>query len=140
MLKPTLIAAALATSLSALAPTAAVAQSGYTVRIAPPEPRVQVEPAPRRGYVWVPGYWNWNPERARHRWVEGTWVRERPGYYYNQPQWVERDGRWVLNRGAWQRGMRDRDRDGVPNRMDRDRDGDGVPNRRDDAPNNPRRN
>lgn len=33
----------------------------------------------------------------------------------------------------------DRDRDGVPNRVDRDRDGDGVPNRLDVAPNNPRR-
>jgi Thrombospondin type 3 repeat len=34
----------------------------------------------------------------------------------------------------------DRDRDGVPNRMDRDRDGDGVPNRYDSRPNNPNRN
>ena len=38
-----------------------------------------------------------------------------------------------------QRGMGDRDRDGVPNRADRDRDGDGVPNRYDRAPNNPNR-
>jgi hypothetical protein len=33
----------------------------------------------------------------------------------------------------------DRDRDGVPDRVDRDRDGDGVPNRRDNRPNNPYR-
>lgn len=33
----------------------------------------------------------------------------------------------------------DRDRDGVPNRVDRDRDGDGVPNRQDSRPNDPRR-
>ncbi len=33
----------------------------------------------------------------------------------------------------------DRDRDGIPNRMDRDRDGDGVPNRVDRRPDNPRR-
>jgi hypothetical protein len=37
------------------------------------------------------------------------------------------------------RGSRDRDRDGVPNRYDRDRDGDGVNNRHDARPNNPRR-
>ncbi|MES2537677.1 MAG: hypothetical protein V4632_17595 [Pseudomonadota bacterium] len=37
------------------------------------------------------------------------------------------------------RGDRDRDRDGVPNRADRDRDGDGVRNRADSNPNNPRR-
>ena len=34
---------------------------------------------------------------------------------------------------------RDRDRDGVPNRVDRDRDGDGVPNRYDNRPSNPSR-
>ena len=33
----------------------------------------------------------------------------------------------------------DRDRDGIPNRVDRDRDGDGVPNRQDRRPNDPRR-
>ena len=37
------------------------------------------------------------------------------------------------------RGERDRDRDGIPNRLDRDRDGDGVRNRDDARPNNPRR-
>ncbi len=37
------------------------------------------------------------------------------------------------------RGDRDRDRDGVPNRVDRDRDGDGVPNRQDRRPDDPRR-
>jgi hypothetical protein len=44
-----------------------------------------------------------------------------------------------MRRGGWERGMGDRDGDGVPNRADRDRDGDGVPNRRDDHPNNPTR-
>jgi hypothetical protein len=33
----------------------------------------------------------------------------------------------------------DRDRDGIPNRVDRDRDGDGVPNRQDRRPDDPRR-
>lgn len=46
----------------------------------------------------------------------------------------------VYGQPGYNRGYRDRDRDGVPNRYDRDRDGDGVPNRRDAAPNNPRRN
>ena len=55
MYKPALLAAAFAASLAAIAPGAASAQS-YTVRIAPPEVRQQVVPAPRRGYVHVPGY------------------------------------------------------------------------------------
>ena len=33
----------------------------------------------------------------------------------------------------------DRDRDGIPNRVDRDRDGDGVANRQDRRPDDPRR-
>ena len=37
------------------------------------------------------------------------------------------------------RGDRDRDRDGIPNRVDRDRDGDGVPNSVDRRPMDPRR-
>ena len=36
-------------------------------------------------------------------------------------------------------GAHDRDRDGVPNRLDRDRDGDGVRNRQDRRPNDPGR-
>jgi hypothetical protein len=54
-----------------------------------------------------------------------------------QPTWVERDGRWYLKSGQWRR--HDRDRDGIPNRVDRDRDGDGVPNRFDSRPDNPKR-
>jgi hypothetical protein len=43
-------------------------------------------------------------------------------------------------RDGGRRGQRDRDGDGIPNRMDPDRDGDGVRNRADSRPNNPRRN
>lgn len=39
--------------------------------------------------------------------------------------------------GQWQE--RDRDRDGVPDRLDADRDNDGVPNQYDARPNDPRR-
>ena len=121
-------------SLGALAvPTMAQAQPGYSVQVAPPPPRVERIRAPRRGQVWVPGHWEWRGHR--HTWVRGNWVQQRPGYAYRQPEWREQGGRWEFNRGRW-----DRDRDGVPNRVDRDRDGDGVPNRFDRQPNNPNRN
>jgi hypothetical protein len=61
------------------------------------------------------------------------YVVEQPSYIYGG---VYSSG----GRPAYRdRGMRDRDRDGVPNRYDRDRDGDGVPNRMDSRPNDPRR-
>ena len=46
---------------------------------------------------------------------------------------------YPVERGHDYRGYRDRDRDGVANRVDRDRDGDGVRNRDDRRPDNPRR-
>jgi WXXGXW repeat (2 copies) len=122
------VAAAL--SLPALPALAAV-----WVQQAPPEVRIDQPTEVRTGYQWVPGYWDWRGRR--HVWVAGTWVRERPGYVYVAPTWIEDGGRWRLEVGRWSR--RDRDGDGVPNRLDRDRDGDGVRNRADDRPNNPNR-
>jgi hypothetical protein len=92
-------------------------------RQGPPELRVEQAPAMRRGFQWVPGYWNW--QHQRHVWQAGTWVRERPGYVYAQPNWVEDNGRWNLQAGRWSRRL--------------DRDGDGVPNGQDRRPNDPHR-
>ena len=135
MFKKAIFTTLIAASLGAGAVPQAVA-ADVIVRVAPPAPRVEVAPAPRRGYVWVPGYWDYRGHR--HVWIDGTWVRERRGYRYVGPRWVERNGGYVIERGRWARG--DRDHDGIPNRVDRDRDGDGVPNRFDRAPDNPRRN
>ena len=64
-------------------------------------------------------------------------------YYGNTvPYPVQTAPTYIYEGGVHQRrprGERDRDRDGIPNRVDRDRDGDGVRNRDDARPNNPRR-
>lgn len=147
--------AAIVLGTAAFVPTQAVAHASVNIVIgnAPPPVRYEVIPAPRRGYVWAPGYWGW--DGRRHVWIRGHWERVRVGHYYQRPEWQQRNDGWHLNRGGWRRGERhdnryeygnrghgrgDRDRDGVPNRVDRDRDGDGVPNRYDSNPNNPRRN
>lgn len=122
--RKSLMAALCVAALGATAiPTTASAQVGVYLNIAPPPPRNEVVPAPRRGYVWVPGYWN--ARNKRHVWQPGHWERERRGYVFVEPRWVQHDNRWQLERGNWRRG--DRDRDGVPNAVDR-------------APNNPNRN
>lgn len=137
MIKPTLYAAALlAVSSAAFAPMPASAQVDVNLVIgtAPPPLRYESLPPPRHGYVWAPGFWNWNGHR--HVWVGGHWLRERPGYYYTQPQWIQSNGHWVRHEGRWdRRGRGDMDRDGIPNRYDRDRDGDGIPNRYDNNSN-----
>lgn len=145
MMKRKLLLAALAVSSIGITPLASAAVDVF-VDVAPPAPRYEVIPAARPGYVWQPGYWEW--DHGRHRWHRGYWVREKRGHYWHPSRWEQRDGRWVFERGRWDReryayhggrGMGDRDRDGIPNRYDRDRDGDGVPNRYDSNPNNPRR-
>jgi hypothetical protein len=67
------------------------------VETAPPPPRAERMPPPRRGYVWSPGHWEWR--RGHHVWVGGTWLRERHGYAYHAPAWVQRDGRTATTRG-----------------------------------------
>jgi hypothetical protein len=118
-------AAVILVSTAAFLPTQALAEVGYSVVIAnrPPPPRHERIPAARRGYVWAPGYWNWNGNR--HRWTKGHWERSRHGHYYQQSKWEQSNEGWRLNRGGWRAG---------------DRDGDGVPNRQDRQPDNPNRN
>ena len=119
--RKSLIVALCASSVGAFALPMTASAAVY-LSIAPPEARHEVVPAPRRGYVWSPGYWD--ARGSRHVWRVGHWERNRRGYHFTAPAWTQRDNRWELQRGRWNRG---------------DRDGDGVPNRMDRAPNNPGR-
>lgn len=74
---------------------------GIALNFGPPPPYYEYVPAPRVGYVWVPGYWDW--VGRRHVWVAGGWVHQRPGYIYYPSRWEHREGRWYLERGRWDR-------------------------------------
>lgn len=115
MFTKTLVAAGVTAALYFGAAAPSLAAADVWVHVAPPAARTEVVPAPRHGYQWVPGYWQW--QRNRHVWHSGYWVRERPGYVYSAPTWVERNGQWQMRSGNWAR--RDADRDGVPNAVDR---------------------
>lgn len=123
MLKTLLIASLLAGALGAV--TAPATAAVIIVREAPPAPRSERIPPPRRGYVWAPGHWVW--QNNHHVWVRGKYLRARKGYAYRAPSWEQRDGRWHMMGGNWERTRRDRD-------------GDGVRNRDDARPDNPNRN
>jgi hypothetical protein len=71
------------------------------VRIAPPHPIVERHgPPPGRGYLWVPGYYNWNGRS--YVWVPGTWqLPPRPHAHWTPHRWVRRDHGWVLVPGHW---------------------------------------
>jgi hypothetical protein len=103
LMKKVLVSALFAAGMigTVATPLPSMAAVGVYVNVAPPPERSERVPAPRRGYVWSPGYWNW--QGKRHVWVKGSWVRERRGYSYQPHRWVERDGRWYLERGHWER-------------------------------------
>lgn len=44
-------------------------------RHAPPPPRFEHRPSPRRGWAWQPGHWAWS--RRGWVWVPGHWTRVR---------------------------------------------------------------
>lgn len=83
-----------------LAATASEARVDVDVNLAPPPPRYEVVPAPRAGYVWAPGYWDYVGNH--HVWRKGHWVAERHGYRYAPHHWVQHDGRWRMEGGHWE--------------------------------------
>ena len=86
-------------------PAVAQVRVGIGVEIGPPPVRTEVV-APRPAYPaeWVRGYWMWDPAVHRHVWVEGRWVRARPGYRWVDGGWrPSRDG-WVWTEGRWRSG------------------------------------
>jgi len=87
----------------------------FYVNFAPPPAYYEPVPAPRAGFVWVPGYWDWRA--TRYHWTTGHWVRARPGHVYHAPRYYHSGGRWHATHGGWRR--HDADRDGVPNGYDR---------------------
>jgi hypothetical protein len=87
---------------AAYAPLVPAAGIGFEVDVAPPPARVEVVPAPRRGYEWAPGYWRW--EDGRHVWVEGHWIEERPGYVWVPDRWASSGRRYHFEAGRWERG------------------------------------
>jgi hypothetical protein len=130
MQNKTLLGAAFAAALMGFG-AAAQAQYSAVVSVAPPPPRHEVAPGTRHGWVWSPGHYDWRGNQ--YVWVEGHWLRERVGFEYREPRWVQRgDGSWVMVGGNWEHRM-DRHARG------RDWDGDGVPDRRDRFPRNPNR-
>ncbi|HEX3096129.1 MAG TPA: hypothetical protein VHQ02_00345 [Usitatibacter sp.] len=98
-----LIVGSIAAALMGLAAIPAAARSNVElfVDVAPPPVRYEVVPAPRVGWVWAPGFWEWR--HGRHFWVAGHWIRERRGYVYRPAGWAYYGGRWGYRPGIWVR-------------------------------------
>lgn len=101
------LATALILSTAAILPTQAVAQVRVDINLgnAPPPVRYEAVPAARRGYVWAPGYWNWNGKR--HVWTAGHWEPARTGQVYEPAEWRQDGDKWKFKRGEWKRTQHD---------------------------------
>jgi hypothetical protein len=114
MKKSILAPLAAALVLGAFPAMSAVEYSSIEVEAAPPPLRTEVTPAPREGYVWIPGYWDYR-DRG-YTWVDGHFESARPGYVYVAPRYEEREGRWRMYAGGWDRRDAEEEHGGLRNR------------------------
>ncbi len=86
------------------APTGAAAQVsvGVSVGIGPPPLPVYVQPpCPAPGFIWLPGYWAWDPGFGYY-WVPGMWTA--PPFYgalWTPGYWGWGNGAYVWYNGYW---------------------------------------
>ncbi|MGA3959632.1 YXWGXW repeat-containing protein [Ralstonia nicotianae] len=107
-----MFAACLLTAGAAWVAVPAQAQVSIGVQIGPtmppPPPQYEAVPVMPPGYVWAPGYWQW--QEGRYMWRPGYRVHERQGYAYRAPRWEQGPNGWMMREGGWDR--RDWDRRG----------------------------
>jgi hypothetical protein len=82
-----------------VAPMVASARVFVDVDVAPPAPQEEVIPAPRVGFVWAPGYWDY--QGSRHNWVGGHYIAEHPGHHWVADRWDQRGSKWHHEAGHW---------------------------------------
>jgi hypothetical protein len=80
--------------------TSAVASAGDGVDVAPPPAREERAPAPRDGYVWARGYWDWNGHA--YSWVSGHYIFERRGAHWVPDRWDQVGSHWQHVNGHWE--------------------------------------
>lgn len=74
---------------------------GISVGFAPPPLPVYEQPiCPGDGYIWTPGYWDWDSDD--YYWVPGTWV-EAPevGYLWTPAWWGWSGSAFLFHAGYW---------------------------------------
>jgi hypothetical protein len=91
------------------APAHAQLNVNIVISAPPPAPIVEAMPAPRVGYVWAPGFWEW--DGYQHVWLPGHWEGEREGEFYAQARWVQAAGGWRLLPGHWEQREHSEDND-----------------------------
>jgi hypothetical protein len=76
------------------------AQVSVQITIAPPPIPVYVQPeCPIEGYLWTPGYWDYD---GGYYWVPGVWIApEQPGFLWTPGYWDYDGGYYGWHHGYW---------------------------------------
>jgi PLD-like domain/WXXGXW repeat (2 copies) len=74
-----------------------------SVSFAPPPLPVYEQPVcPGEGYIWIPGYWDYDSDFDDYYWVPGTWVlAPEPGLLWTPPYWAWNGADFVFYNGYW---------------------------------------
>ena len=93
----------LAIGFALMAPLAAWSQISVSIGIAPPPlPLYAQPPIPGDGYLWTPGYWQWDPSDGDYNWVPGTWVLPPgSGMLWTPGYWAFGGGGYLWHGGYW---------------------------------------
>jgi hypothetical protein len=83
-----------------LSATIASAEADVVSDTPPPAARVEHPPAPRDGYAWAPGHWEWNGRFFS--WTSGTWIPERRRSRWVADRWEQNGNQWHYIRGHWE--------------------------------------
>ena len=97
-----LLAVCMATGLAFMASSASAQIAvGISVRVAPPEIPVYVQPpCPTDGYLWTPGYWSYANDD--YYWVPGVWVTPPSvGLLWTPGYWGFAGGFYGFHAGYW---------------------------------------
>jgi len=89
----------LALGFAGTATLAAAASSSEEIelQIPPPPERVEVIPAPREGYIYERGHYDWDGDR--YVWREGRFIANRDGHVYTPHVLEHRGETWYYRRG-----------------------------------------
>ena len=86
------------------AATAVPAFAGIDVDInvgPPPAPQVEAVPAVPAGYVWAPGFWEF--DHGHYVWRRGHLMESRRGYHWVPETWDHRGDHHHFEEGHWDR-------------------------------------
>jgi hypothetical protein len=105
MIRSSVLALMLSAAPAAIFVVPANAQVSVDIRVdvaPPPLPYYEQPVIPADGYLWVPGYWAWDPVAVDYYWVPGTWVEPpQRDLLWTPSYWGWNEGRYAFYPGYW---------------------------------------